>query len=150
MARRPAVHDVIQSRKAPKPIGPYVQAVRVKAPGEVLYVSGQIPIETPSGRVFSGDIKRQAEIALTHVRSIVTDAKFAMDEIVKVTIYLTDMKNFEAVNQVYQKFFVGQSVPARAVVAVVGLPKDVGVEIEAIAMKAGGASDDVFTDDDFR
>ena len=146
MARRTAVHEPITSRKAPKPIGPYVQAVRVKRPGEMLFISGQIPIEVPSGRVFTGDIKRQAEIALQHVRNIVLDAKFTMDEVVKVTIFLTDLGNFDAVNQVYQKSFVGQSVPARAVVEVSALPKGVGVEIEALAIKE--ASEDPFADVD--
>ena len=97
MARRPGVHDAIQSRKAPKPIGPYVQAVRVQRPGQMLFVSGQIPIEVPSGNVFTGDIKKQAEIAFNHVKNIVLDAKFSMDEVVKVTIFLKDLNNFDAV-----------------------------------------------------
>lgn len=150
MARRPAVHDVIHSRKAPKPIGPYVQAVRIKQPGEMLFVSGQIPIEVPSGRVFTGDIKRQAQIVFAHLRNIIADAKFSMDEVVKVTIFLTDLENFEVVNTIYQKSFVGQSLPARAVVQVAALPKDVGIEVEAVAVKKGAAADDVFTDADFR
>lgn len=146
MARRSAVHDVIVSRKAPKPIGPYVQALRVKNPSEMLFVSGQIPIE-PNGRVFTGDIKRQAEIAINNLRNIIIDAKFTMDEVVKVTIFLTDLKNVDVVNQVYQKNFVGQSLPARAVVQVAALPKDAGIEIEATAVKSGGGADDIFGDD---
>ena len=149
MARRPGVHDVIQSRKAPKPIGPYVQAVRVKRPGEILFVSGQIPIEVPNGTVFTGDIKKQAEIAFSHVKNIVLDAKFSMDEVVKVTIFLTDLGNFEAVNGVYQRLFVGAALPARAVVGVAGLPKGVSIEVEAIAIKQAQAADEMFTDDDF-
>ena len=135
MARRPALHDMITSRKAPKPVGPYSHAVRVNAPGAMLYVSGQIPIEVPSGNVFTGDIKRQAELAFTHLRNIVLDAGFIMDEVVKVHIYLTDMKNFDTVNDVYQKLFVGKTLPARAVVGVAGLPKGVGVEADCIAIK---------------
>src|SRR5262245_19155696 len=103
MARRPRTHETILSKKAPKPIGPYSQAVRVKAPSEMLFVSGQIPIEVPSGNVFTGDIKRQAEIALGHVKNIVLDAKLSLDDVVRDTIYLTDLKNFEAVIEVYAK-----------------------------------------------
>jgi len=147
MARRAAVHETVTSRKAPKPIGPYVQAVRVVQPGQMLFISGQIPIEA-NGQVFLGDIKRQAEIALGHVRNIVQDAKFSMDELVKVTIYITDMNNFAAINGVYEKLFVGGSLPARAVVEVAGLPKGVGVEVDAIAVKRAEAAS-AFRDEDF-
>ncbi|OGQ89197.1 MAG: hypothetical protein A2289_04260 [Deltaproteobacteria bacterium RIFOXYA12_FULL_58_15] len=150
MARRPPVHEMITSRKAPKPIGPYSQAVRVKQPGEMLFVSGQIPIEVPSGDVFKGDIKRQAEIALTHVKNIVLDAKFSMDEVVKCTIFMTNLGDFDKVNQVYEKMFVGQMLPARAAVQVSALPKGVDVEVEAIAVKRGVSADDMFKDDDLR
>lgn len=143
------MHEVINSRKAPKPLGPYVHAVKVTNPGETLYVSGQIPIELPAGRPFTGDIKRQAELAFTHLKNIILDAKFTMDELVKVTIYLTDMKNFDAVNSVYQRSFVGAALPARAVVQVAALPKDVGIEVDAVAVKQGQAADDLFSDDDF-
>lgn len=146
MARRAAVHEMITSRKAPKPVGPYSHAIKVAKPGEMLFVSGQVPIEVPAGTVFIGDIKKQADIALNHLRNIVMDAGFTMDEVVKCTIYLTDMKNFEAVNEVYQKFFVGQTLPARAVVAVAGLPKGVGVEVDCIAVKRGGSAVEGLTD----
>lgn len=135
MVRRPAVHEMITSRKAPKPIGPYSQAIRVTAAGDMLFVSGQIPLELPAGQVFTGDIKRQATLAFTHLKNIILDSGFSMDEVVKCNIYLTDMKNFEAVNEVYQKLFVGMTLPARAVVQVAGLPKGVGVEADAIAVK---------------
>ena len=149
MARRPPIHKQITSRKAPKPVGAYSQAVLIEQPGATLFVSGQIPIEVPSGNVFTGDIKRQAELAFGHVRSIVQDAGFEMDEIVKCSIFLTDLNHFEAVNQVYQTFFVGGSLPARAVVEVSGLPKGVGVEVEAIAMKKGQSADDLFGEPGF-
>ncbi len=149
MARRPPIHKQITSRKAPKPVGAYSQAVLIEQPGATLFVSGQIPIEVPSGNVFTGDIKRQAELAFGHVRSIVQDAGFEMDEVVKCSIFLTDLNHFEAVNQVYQTFFVGGSLPARAVVEVSGLPKGVGVEVEAIAMKKGQSTDDLFAEPGF-
>jgi 2-iminobutanoate/2-iminopropanoate deaminase len=149
MARRPPIHKQITSRKAPKPVGAYSQAVLIEQPGATLFVSGQIPIEVPSGNVFTGDIKRQAELAFGHVQNIVQDAGFGMDEIVKCSIFLTDLSHFEAVNQVYQKFFVGGALPARAVVEVSGLPKGVGVEVEAIAMKKGQSADDLFAEPGF-
>lgn len=144
MVRRPSVHEQIISKKAPKPVGPYVHAVKVVSPGATLYVSGQIPIELPSGKVFTGDIKRQADLALNHLRNIVQDAGFSMDEVVKCTIFLTNMDDFSAVNEVYQKFFVGASLPARAAVEVSRLPKDVGVEVECIAMKKAASPDELF------
>ncbi len=145
MAKRNSTHEMISSRKAPKPVGPYSHAIRTKNPGEVLYVSGQLPIEVPSGNVFRGDIKKQAEIALNHVRNIVQDAGFHMDDVVKMTVYITDMKQFDVVNEVYSKFFVGAMLPARAVVGVASLPKDVNVEIDAVAIKKGqSAMDELF------
>lgn len=146
MARRPAVHEMITSKKAPKPIGPYSHAIKVKQPGAMLFVSGQIPIELPAGTPFLGDIKRQAELALGHLKSIVQDSGFSLDEIVKCTLFLTDLKNFDAVNEVYAKLFVGQTLPARAVVQVAALPKGVGVEAECIAVKQAGAADDLLGD----
>ena len=142
MARRPAVHEMITSRKAPKPVGPYSHAIRVTDPGEMLFVSGQIPIELPAGTVFTGDIKKQAELAFTHLKNIILDSGFSMDEVVKCTIFLTDMKNFEAVNEIYQKMFVGQTLPARAVVQVAGLPKAVGIEVDAVAIKKAPEDDE--------
>ena len=149
MARRPAVHNVVNSRKAPKPIGAYSQAIHVVKPGEMLFVSGQIPIEVPSGRVYTGDIKRQAQLALGHIKNIVEDAKFSLDEVVKVTIYLTDMSKFSEVDEAYRKLFVGANLPARAVVQVTALPKNVDIEIEALAIKQGTGEDDIFDDVDF-
>ena len=149
MARRPGIHEMITSKKAPKPVGPYSHAIRVKQPGEMLFVSGQIPIELPSGTIFTGDIKRQAELALTHLKNIITDAGFSVDEVVKCTIFLTDMKSFETVNEVYQRLFIGQVLPARAVVQVAGLPKGVSIEVEAIAVKKASGADGLFRDDDF-
>ncbi|MEC9465222.1 MAG: Rid family detoxifying hydrolase [Myxococcota bacterium] len=144
MARRDAVHKQISSRRAPKPVGPYVQAVRVESPGATLLVSGQIPIELPSGKVFTGDIRKQAELALTHLKNIVLDADFTMDEVVKCTIYLTNMDDFDTVNQVYQTFFTGRALPARALVEVSRLPKDVNIEVECMAMKQSASSDNLF------
>lgn len=149
MPRRNAIHKMVMSRKAPKPVGPYSHAVCIERPGSMLFVSGQIPIEVPSGNVFKGDIKKQADLALTHLKNIVSDAGFSIDEVVKCTIFLTDMKHFEAVNESYRNLFNGQTLPARAVIAVQGLPKGVDVEVEAVAVKQAAEDDDVFDDDDF-
>ncbi|MEL7304406.1 MAG: Rid family detoxifying hydrolase [Myxococcota bacterium] len=143
MARRDAIHQMITSKKAPKPVGAYSQALKIKQAGEMLFVSGQIPIEVPSGKVFRGDIKRQAEIAFTHLKNIVEDAGFRMDELVKVTIYLTNLEHFEQVNTIYQKFLVGQNLPARAVVEVSKLPKEVDVEVDGIAVKRGMSTEEL-------
>lgn len=149
MARRPAVHEMITSKKAPKPVGPYSHAIRVKQPGAMLFVSGQIPIELPSGNVFKGDIKRQAELALTHLKNIVLDSGFQVDEIVKTTIFLTDLKHYDVVNTVYQNIFVGQTLPARSLVQVASLPKEAGIEVECICVQKATA-DDVLTASDFK
>ena len=140
MVRRPPVHHMVTSRKAPKPVGPYSQAILVAAAGEMLFVSGQIPLQMPHGALFTGPIKQQAELVFTHIKNIVLDAGFNMDEVVKCTVYLTDMKNFDAVNEVYQRLFVSLTLPARAVIEVAGLPKGVGVEADAIAIKKASAA----------
>ncbi len=150
MARRPGVHEMVSSKKAPKPVGPYSHAIRVANPGAMLFVSGQIPIEVPSGNVFKGDIKKQAELAFTHLKNIVLDAGFTVDEIVKTTIFLTDLKSYDTVNTVYQNMFVGQTLPARAVVQVAALPKEVGIEVDCVAMKKGAGADELFSDADFK
>ena len=131
----------------PNPAGSYIPVVTT---GNLAFVSGQIPIEVPSGQVFRGDIKRQAEIAFEHLKNIVIDGGFALDEVVKCTIFLTDLESFDKVNQVYQKIFVGMNLPARAVVQVSGLPKEVDIEVEAIAVKKGATQDEMFRDMDFQ
>lgn len=146
MARRLAVHEMVTSRKAPKPVGPSAHAVRVSNPGEMLFVAGQIPLEVPHGAVFTGDIKRQTELALTHVRNIVQDAKFSMDEVVQTTVYLTNLDNFDAVNAVYQKFFLSTNLPARALVGVAALPKGVDIQIDAVCIKKGKSADDLLNE----
>ena len=115
-----------------------------RAQGPLCLVSGQIPIELPSGKVFTGDIRKQAELALTHLKNIVLDADFTMDEVVKCTIYLTNMDDFDTVNQVYQTFFTGRALPARALVEVSRLPKDVNIEVECMAIKQSASSDNLF------
>ena len=146
MPRRNVLHKAVMSRKAPQPVGAYAQAICVDQPGKMLFVSGQIPIELPRGKICTGPIGRQTEICLSHVRNIVLDAGFVMDEVVKCTVYLKDMEDFPAFNEAYRKFFVGAHVPARAAVQVSGLPKDASIEIDAWAVKSGGDMSEIFQD----
>lgn len=136
MARRMGIHTMVQSRKAPRPTGPYAQGVRVEQPGCMLFVSGQIPLEVPTGQVFTGAIQRQAELALTHMKNVVLDAGFELDHVVRCTVYLVDLAHTEVVNAAYQKLFVGHALPARVMVQVAGLPQGVGIEVDAIAVQA--------------
>ena len=124
----------VVSKRAPKAVGNYSAAVTAEH-NQSLYVSGQIAIEMPKGTVFTGDIKRQAEIVMMNLKNIVQDAGYHMEDIVRSTIYLTNMDNYEAVNEIYGKYFISKVFPARAVIGVAALPKGVGVEIDAVAVK---------------
>ena len=119
----------ITTDKASPAIGPYSQAVKV---GNTVYTSGQIPM-TPEGELITGDIHDQTRQVLTNLQNVLEASGSSLDKIIKTTIYLTDMDNFIAVNTVYAEFFVG-TYPARSTVAVKTLPKNVDVEIDAIAI----------------
>lgn len=139
MARRPAVHEMITSRKVTRGTGPYPHAIRVSEPEKLLFVSGQLPSQPPKGAVFTGEIRKQAEIAMGNVRNIVLDAGFSMDEIVQCRIYVTSLNHFERVEDVYQKQFTSQTLPARTVIQVAALPENAGICIEAQAVRRGEA-----------
>ncbi len=124
---------MIFTENAPKPIGPYSQAILVENPGKFLAISGQIPIDPESGEIVKGDIREQARQAIENLIAILEAAGATVDDVVKVTVYLRDMGDFEEFNKVYEEYF-GHSKPARAVVEVSNLPKGVKVEIEAIAI----------------
>jgi len=119
----------VTTDKASPAIGPYSQAVKV---GNMVYTSGQIPM-TPEGELITGDIHDQTRQVLVNLQNVLEAAGSSLDKIVKTTIYLTDMDNFIAVNTIYAEFFVG-TYPARATVAVKTLPKNVDVEIDAVAV----------------
>ncbi len=119
----------IQTDKAPAAIGPYSQAVKV---GNMVYTSGQIPM-TAEGELVSGDIHDQVRQILNNLEQVLEAAGSSLQQIIKTTIYLTDMDDFIAVNTVYGEYFSG-SYPARTTVAVKTLPKNVDVEIDAIAI----------------
>lgn len=122
----------IQTGDAPDAIGPYSQGVRAGA-SEFLFLSGQIGLDPQTGELVAGDIEVQTERVLRNLEGVLRAAGSSLDQVVKTTIYLTDMKEFPRVNEVYGKFF-GESLPARATVGVSSLPKGALVEIEALAV----------------
>lgn len=122
--------QIISSPKAPQAIGPYSQAVRS---GNLLFISGQIPLEPATGEMVDGDIGVQTRRVLENLSAIVEAAGGSLRDVVKTTIYLTDLNDFLSVNAVYGEFF-GQEPPARATVQVSKLPRGAAVEIEAVAV----------------
>lgn len=121
----------IHTPNAPAAIGPYSQAVKT---GNLLFVSGQIPIDPATGAFAGEDITTQTRQSLTNVKAILEAAGYAMSDVVKTTVLLADIADFAAMNAVYSEFFTG-NCPARAAFAVKDLPKGALVEIEAIAGK---------------
>ena len=120
---------VISTPNAPAAIGPYSQAVRI---GDLLYTSGQIPLDPATGALVEGDIAVQARQSLTNVKAILEAAGTDMSAVVKTTVFLKNMDDFAAMNEVYAQFFA-EPYPARSAVQVAKLPRDVLVEIEAVA-----------------
>lgn len=119
---------IINTDKAPAAIGPYSQGVEA---GSLLFTSGQIPIDTETGQIPQG-IDKQTEKSLLNIKAIVESAGAKMNDILKTVVFITDMNNFAAMNEVYKSFFEEGAYPARSCVEVSGLPKDVLVEIEAV------------------
>ena len=123
--------EIISTTGAPGAIGPYSQAVKA---GDLLFVSGQLPIDPATGAFAGDDIAAQTRQSLTNVKNIVAAAGMTMADVVRVGVFLQDMEHFGAMNAVYGEFFTGDC-PARAAVQVACLPKDALVEIEAVAYK---------------
>jgi 2-iminobutanoate/2-iminopropanoate deaminase len=123
---------VINTNNAPAPIGPYSQAV---AANGFLFVSGQIPSNPATGEIVSGDIKAEAKQVMENIKAILIEAGVNFSNIVKTSIFLTDMGNFAQVNEVYGTYFTDQ-FPARETVQVAALPKNVNVEISVIAINS--------------
>lgn len=124
---------VISTPNAPAAIGPYSQAVAF-TPREMVYLSGQIPLDPVSMELIEGDVSAQTAQVMKNLAAVLDAAGCSFDDVVKTTIFLADMNDFAAVNAVYATHFAGEP-PARATVEVSRLPKDVRVEIEAIAIK---------------
>jgi 2-iminobutanoate/2-iminopropanoate deaminase len=127
--RVPAVKAIISTDGAPRAIGPYSQAIRA---GELVFASGQIPIDPVTGEFVPGGIAEQTEQVLRNLTAVFEAAGVTMTQVVKTTVFLVDMDDFAAMNEVYGRFF-GSEPPARATVQAARLPRDARVEIEAIA-----------------
>ena len=119
----------IVTAHAPPPIGPYSQAVQF---GNELYCSGQVALDPQTGELVEGDVAVQAERAIENLGAVLCAAGYEFDNVVKTTLFLVDMKDFAAVNAVYERFF-GHAKPARSTVAVAALPRGARVEIDCIA-----------------
>lgn len=128
--------EIIATQNAPQAIGPYSQAVRA---GNMVFASGQIPLDPATKEFVSGGIAEQTEQVLKNLKAVFAAAGVGMDQIVKTTVFLADMNDFTAMNEVYGKYFA-ENPPARATVQAARLPKDAKVEIEAIAVLGTHAS----------
>lgn len=123
--------QAITTQNAPAAIGPYSQAIEANG---TVYVSGQLPINPATGEFAEGDIKALANQSLTNIKNILAEAGLEMKNVVKVTVLLSDIANFAAVNEVYAQYFEAP-YPARSAFAVKDLPKGAAIEIEAIAVR---------------
>ena len=117
------------TRRAPEPIGPYSQAIQT---GKLVFLAGQIPLDPASGRLIEGDIAVQTRRAMDNVMAVLEEAGLGPDHVVKTTIYLADMTDFPAMNEVYGSYFKG-TPPARSAIQAARLPKDARIEIDVIA-----------------
>jgi 2-iminobutanoate/2-iminopropanoate deaminase len=136
MARRPSAHTMILSRRVPKLPGPNVHGVRIDDPGATLYVAMVLPLEPPTGKIATGPIRKQTELVLSHLKTVVEEGGFKLDHVVRCTLYVTDFKHMDIINEVYGKMFVSLALPARSVVQVAGLPHDLLIGLDAVAIKA--------------
>ncbi len=125
------IKKIIHTDHAPKAVGPYSQAVMI---GDFLFCSGQISIDPKTQDVFTGAIDKQTEMVLNNIEAVLSQADLDFSNVIKTTIFLTNMSDFATVNEIYSKKFK-DAPPARSTVAVAGLPKGVNVEIEVIAHK---------------
>ncbi|MGE4130516.1 MAG: RidA family protein [Bdellovibrionales bacterium] len=121
----------ILTDKAPKPVGPYSQAVQA---GDFLFCSGQIAIDPKTDQVMTGPVEQQTEQVMENIRAVLAAGDMKFSNIVKTTIFLTSMQDFAKVNEVYARYFESDP-PARSTIAVAGLPKGVNVEIEVLAKR---------------
>ena len=131
-SRPPDVRQAVSTASAPKAIGPYSQAIRA---GSLLFVSGQVPIDPATGQIVDGDIAAQTHRVFRNISEILKAGGASLDHVVRTTVFLADMNDFAAMNEVYAGDFTSPA-PARATVQVSRLPKDARVEIDAIAAYA--------------
>jgi 2-iminobutanoate/2-iminopropanoate deaminase len=126
--------EIVQSEKIPKPVGPYSQGIKV---GNLVFTAGTGPFDLATGQLLLGDIRKQTRQVLENIKTILEAAGARMQDVVKTTIFLTDLKDWAAMNEVYREYFV-KDPPVRATVQVAGLWGGMAVEIEAIAIIPGG------------
>ena len=131
LKRSQSMKKAIQTANAPKAIGPYSQAI---AAGGMIFASGQIPIDPATGKLNEGSIEEQTRLVLNNLKAVLQGGGCTFDHVVKCTVFLENMDDFSRMNEVYAEFF-NPPFPARAAVQVARLPKDVKIEIEAIAVK---------------
>ncbi|OYZ30805.1 MAG: reactive intermediate/imine deaminase [Sphingobacteriales bacterium 17-39-43] len=124
--------SIIYTEEAPAPIGPYSQAVQA---GNMLFISGQIPIDPATNHLIQGGIEDEARQVMKNLEALLQAAGFSFENVVKSTIFLSDMNHFAVVNEIYGSYF-RSDFPARETVAVLGLPKNVNVEISLVAVKS--------------
>jgi len=123
----------LSSPAAPKAIGPYSPAVRSGAHGELLFISGQVPIDPATGNLIEGDIAAQTRRVFENIGALLTAGGLAYNNIVRTTVFLADMNDFAAMNDVYRTYF-SEPYPARSTVQAARLPRDARIEIDAIAL----------------
>ncbi len=124
------MREIVHTDKAPAAIGPYSQAVKANG---MVFLSGQIPLDPATGELVKGDIGQQTERVLKNLEAVLAASGSSLGKVVKTTVYLADMADYAAMNEVYGKFFVKEP-PARAAVQAGGLPKDARLEIDVIAL----------------
>lgn len=122
--------QIIHTEKAPAAIGPYSQAIKA---GNLLFISGQVPFNPETMEIVEGGVEEQTTRVLENLKAILAEAGASFDNVVKTTVFIKDMNEFGMINEIYAKYF-GENKPARACVEVARLPRDVKVEIEAIAV----------------
>ncbi|AFY68481.1 endoribonuclease L-PSP [Thalassoporum mexicanum PCC 7367] len=128
--------EIIYTVKAPKPVGPYSQAIAAPTNGKMVFLSGQIAIDPTTGQVLSdADVQTQTKQVFENLKAVLAEANAGWADVVKTTVFLADMNDFAAMNQVYAEYF-DTYAPSRACVEVARLPKDVLVEIDCIAIVA--------------
>jgi 2-iminobutanoate/2-iminopropanoate deaminase len=123
---------IIYTNKAPNPVGPYNQAILA---GDTLYISGQIAIDAETGQLVTDSIEKETRQVISNLQHILEVAGMSLENVVKCSVFVTDMGQYSKINNVYQSFFGEDNAPARELVQVVALPKYVNVEISAIAVK---------------
>ncbi|MCC4229681.1 MULTISPECIES: RidA family protein [Zunongwangia] len=123
--------EVIKTDKAPAPIGPYNQAVKT---GNMVFISGQIAINPSTGELETGDLETETKLVMENLKAILAEANCTFENVIKTSIFISDMNNFGKINEIYGTYFQADTAPARETVEVANLPKFVNVEISAIAV----------------